>query len=96
MKPINPMREVFSNGVTSDADNLFDNNGHHIADFSGYKTMCRHAAHAINCHDELVESLSDMIEQFADYDDEGNIKPDQFIIVNMAIDILNKAKGKQQ
>lgn len=56
----------------------------------------RYAHRAINMHDQLVEALSDMIEQFADFDeDAGELKQAQrFAAVNTAIELIAKAEGQ--
>lgn len=51
------MADVFDCEVDSDADLMFSDSLGNIADFSGYKTQCRYAAHAINSHDELVADV---------------------------------------
>lgn len=51
------MSDVFDCEVESDADLMLSDSLGNIADFSGYKTQCRYAAHAINSHDELVAEV---------------------------------------
>lgn len=51
------MADVFCGEAQADADLLFDDDISNIADFSGYKTHCRYAAHAINNHDALVSDV---------------------------------------
>lgn len=58
MKDYLKMSDVFDCEVESDTDLMFSDSLGNIADFSGYKTHCRYAAHAINSHDELVESMN--------------------------------------
>lgn len=53
----------------------------------------RYAHRTISMHDQLVECLIGMVEQFADFDgDTGELKPDQFTIVNTAIALINMAE----
>ncbi|QDP55720.1 MAG: hypothetical protein Tp138OMZ00d2C19078241_52 [Prokaryotic dsDNA virus sp.] len=50
----------------------------------------------VNMHDQLVEALSDMIEQFADFDeDAGELKQVQrFAVVNTAMELIEKEEGQ--
>lgn len=57
MKEYLKMKDVFDCKVESDADLMYSDSLGNIADFSGYKTQCKYAAHAINSHDELVRKL---------------------------------------
>lgn len=60
-KTFEKMMDVFEGKVNADADALFNESLGDIADFSGYKKLCRHAAHAINMHDEMYELLQDLL-----------------------------------
>jgi hypothetical protein len=65
MKKYLKMGDAFDCEVESDAYLMYSDSLGNIADFSGYKTQCRYAAHAINSHDELVaevERLSGMVQ----------------------------------
>lgn len=49
-----------------------------------------------NMHDKLVEALSDMVEQFANYNDHtGEMEPCNFLCVHESIALLIQAKGEQ-
>lgn len=87
-RPIEKMADVFDTGCESDADALFDSNGKQIADFSGLKKQCRHSAHAINCHDDLVEALEEVVLFLQE---EGYSLSEAPII-----SLINKAKGIEQ
>lgn len=63
MKEYLKMSDVFDCEVESDADLMFSDSLGNIADFSGYKTQCRYAAHAINSHDELVAEVERLRER---------------------------------
>lgn len=62
MKEYLKMADVFDCEVESDADLMFSDSLGNIADFSGYKTQCRYAAHAINSHDELVAMNNELLD----------------------------------
>lgn len=87
-RPIEKMADVFDTGCESDADAIFDNKGKQIADFSGLKKRCRHAAHAVNCHDDLVEALNDCVALLGIHG--------RYNTALRAQSVLNKAKGIEQ
>lgn len=105
MKDYLKMADVFDCEVESDADLMFSDSLGSIADFSGCKSQCRYASHAINSHDELVAMSQELLAaleaviEWYDMESEHSIEPDFYkriaackISENMAREAIAKVK----
>lgn len=96
MKEYLKMSDAFDCEVESDADLMYSDSLGNIADFSGYKTQCKYASHAINSHDELVEINKELLCALENLLDdmrlraklEGDVDSDGTVILNCGNGVL--------